>query len=175
MDTDSAYMALSGTLETLVKPSMKKEFYNEYGDWFPRPYCDKHRDEFLRTKTMGLEWSMQECCEKVLKHGKRTPGLFKEEFTGDGIVALNSKSYYCWGEKGNKFSSKGLNKRINQLNKDSYLNVLNTKKSFMGKNRGFVVKDQKMLTYNQIKRGLTYFYAKRRVCSDGVSTEPTLA
>jgi hypothetical protein len=37
-------------------------------------------------------------------------GLFKEEFIGEGIVSLNSKTYYCWSENedDDKYRSKGL-------------------------------------------------------------------
>ena len=98
----------------------------------------------------------------------------KEEFEGTGIVALNSKTYYCWdGEgSGSKYSSKGLSKSLNKMTKNAYLNVLKTREPVSGTNRGFISKNQKMHTYSQLKTGLTYFYAKRRVCDDGVSTKP---
>lgn len=30
-------------------------------------------------------------------YDKRTPGLFKEEWSGEGIIGLSSKTYYCFG------------------------------------------------------------------------------
>ena len=36
------------------------------------------------------------------------PDLFKLEFEGDGIIALASKMYYCFGEN-DKFSCRGIN------------------------------------------------------------------
>jgi hypothetical protein len=36
-------------------------------------------------------------------YDKRTPGLFKTEFTADGMIALCSKTYYCFGKE-DKFS-----------------------------------------------------------------------
>ena len=175
MDTDSAYMALTGPLESIIKPERAKEFYEEYGKWFPRPYCDSHAKDFLRTKLSkdtDRVWVPLECCKEVYRYDLRTPGLFKEEFKGEGIVALNSKTYFCWGgEDGDvKYSSKGLSKRTNRLTKACYLDVLRSGKSKRGVNKGFVLKQNVMYTYEQFKTGLTYFYPKRKVLEDGVST-----
>ena len=168
-------MALSGPLETLVVSPLKEEFYREYEKyekWFPCPYCPSHREEFLRTKLADRQWIPESCCRDQTQFDKRTPGLFKEEFRGDGIIALNSKTYFCWSEGKSKLSSKGLSKRHNSLTREQYLRVLKDRKPITGVNKGFVYKDHKMLTYRQLRAGLTYFYAKRKVCPDGVSTEP---
>ena len=119
-------------------------------------------------------WEPEPCCQDAYNYDLRTPGLFKEEFTGDGIEALNSKTYYCWNDKTNssKYSSKGIYKSLNNFTKDTYLDVLKTKASSSGVNKGFVVKDSKTYTYEQVKTGLTYFYAKRQVGADRVSTSP---
>jgi len=172
MDTDSAYMALSGpTLESVIKPHMRQEFYTEYGSWFPRPYCDAHRADFISAGMSGRPWERAECCSDVYRHDTRTPGLFKEEFEGDGIIALNSKTYFCWSDGGDtKYSSKGLSKRSNALSRECFLNVLRSGESMRGVNTGFVRKDNETFTYEQLKTGLTYFYAKRKVLADGVST-----
>ena len=176
MDTDSAYMALSGPLHSLVKPELRAQFFAEYGEWFPRPYCDEHRNDFINrsllTYSGGAEWRPHECCLKTLAYDKRTPGLFKVEFEGSGMVALNSKTYCCWKEDGSsKCSSKGLSKVTNNFSRDSYLGVLRSGRSVSGTNKGFVKKDNVMYTYSQLRTGLTYVYAKRRVLDDGVSTE----
>ena len=62
--------------------------------------------------------------------------LFKEEWAGDGIIGLSSKTYYRFGGK-DKFSCKGVNKKTNEINKEKYLNVLLTKQSSAGLNKGF--------------------------------------
>ena len=62
---------------------------------------------------------------------KRTPGLFKEEWAGAGIIGLSGKTYYCFGAY-DKFSCKGVNKKTNDINKEIYLNVLLTKQSSAG-------------------------------------------
>ena len=91
MDTDSAYMALAEkNFDELVKPELQEEYEKDKHNWFPR------------TDT-----------EENIAFDKRKPGLFKVEFEGDGIVALCSKSYFCWSDKKNKFSCKGVNKRTN--------------------------------------------------------------
>ena len=94
MDTDSAYMALSDTIHRIIKPPLQREFWTEYGNWFPRVACDIHQVEFVEAACKGETWKMHDCCKKVHKYDQRTPGLFKEEFYGEGIVALNSKTYY---------------------------------------------------------------------------------
>ena len=172
MDTDSEYMALSGeSLESVVRPEMKKEFFTQYGEWFPRLFCPSHKQEFVDTKVSGGEWSPRQCCADTLKFDTRTPGLFKVEFEGDGIVALNSKKYFRWSADGDsKYSSKGRSKRANRLTKDCFLHVMETGVPKMGVNKGFVRKDNQTYTSNQLKTGLTYFYAKIKVCDDGVST-----
>ena len=84
MDTDSAYMGLTGDFENLIKPELKEEFEKDKYKWFPRTDTEEHK-----------------------KMDKRTPGLFKIEYEGDGMVALCSKTYCVWGEE-NKISAKGV-------------------------------------------------------------------
>ena len=50
MDTDSAYMAMSNSLLLVVCAELRRQFWLEYGDWFPRPYCDQHKTDFVNTK-----------------------------------------------------------------------------------------------------------------------------
>jgi hypothetical protein len=168
-------MALSGdSLDDVIRPEMREAYYSNYGDWFPRPFCTDHKVEYVTTRMRGDTWRMGECCSRVHKFDMRTPGLFKEEFGGDGIVALNPKTYFCWDEnERSKYSSKGLSKRTNQLTRECFLSVLTGKESKTGVNKGFLRKDNKTFTYEQLKTGLTYFYGKRLVLPDGVSTENT--
>ena len=180
MDTDSAYMALSGPLEDLVKSEKRREFYESYGDWFPRPYCDEHRKDFIDTKLAmyesgdGEDWKPSECCRAIKLYDRRTPGLFKEEFEGKGMVALNSKTYCCWGDNDDdtpdKISCKGLSKKSNSLRVSDYKRALFDKTSVSGINKGFVVKNNSIYTYSSRRIGLTHFYVKRRLHDDGIST-----
>ena len=103
---------------------------------------------------------------------KKKPGLFKEEWSGEGIIGLKSKTY-CFGAE-DKFSCKGVNKKINEINKEKYLSVLLTKaeESSSKINKGFRVIDNSMYTYQQVRDGFSYLYRKRKVLEDGVSTLP---
>ena len=140
IDTDSAYMALSAdTLEEVAKPHLRQKYILEKNDWFPRDDTPEHA-----------------------AYLKRTPGLFKEEYRGDGIVALCSKTYYCFGVE-DKFSCKGINKRLNDIHKGTYMDVLLSKKSGSGTNRDFRDVNNKMYTYLQERAGFSYFYPKRKV------------
>ncbi len=71
-----------------------------------------------------------------------------------------------------KMSAKGLSKRsiVDPIYK--FRSVLKTKRSEGGVNKGFILRKNKMVTYNQRRLGLTYLYVKRKVCADGVSTLP---
>ena len=71
-----------------------------------------------------------------------------------------------------KASCKGMSKRLNDPQKEMYLNVLQTRQSQSGENRGFWVVEHKVLTYAQHRTGFSYFYSKRQVLEDGVSTVP---
>ena len=95
MDTDSFYLALSGTsLDDIVKASLKKEYLSDKTNWLA---IDD--DEF----------------------SKRTPGLFKPEFVGTRGVWLTAKCYLVQNEeemytnKENKYSCKGVSKKQNDM------------------------------------------------------------
>ena len=150
MDTDSAYIALAGSsIDELVKPELRKEYTANKHKWFPRSDTEEHA-----------------------AYDKRTPGLFKVEWSGDGFVGLNSKTYCCWGSEGRKISCKGISKKDNDIKKDVYLRVLKSGKSEEAENRGFRLLGNRMMTYSQFKTGFSYFYPKRKVEEDGVSTKP---
>ncbi len=172
MDTDSAYMALSKTFRQSIKPSLRRDFWQQHDQWFPRQACSQHLSSFVDHMLADQDWTMLECCKEINNFDKRTPGLFKEEFRGTGIISLNSKTYFCWNEKEEKCRSKGLNRKQNQLTRDQFLSVLKDKSPVSGSNTGFMKKNNHLFTYTQSRNGLTYLYAKRHVLDDGVSTLP---
>ena len=91
------------------------------------------------------------------------------EWAWGGIIGLSSKTYYCFrGE--DKFTYKGVNKKTNEINKEKYLNVFLT--SSAGLNKSFRVVDNTIYNYQQIRNGFAYFYPKRKVLEDGVTTMP---
>jgi hypothetical protein len=80
MDTDSAYMALSGaTFASVVKHEMK--------DSYQRALTGCCRDDVYP------QWLPRTCCTKHAKYDKRTPRLFKLEYEGDVMIGLCSKTY----------------------------------------------------------------------------------
>ena len=90
---------------------------------------------------------------------------------------LNSKVYIIWGQRDKegklkyKVSCKGTQQKRNELKVDHFKNVLNTKEPHRVENAGFIrFKDGVIKTYTQAKTGMGYFYAKRKVLDDGVST-----
>ena len=175
MDTDSSYFALSAeNLEEAVKPELKQDFYEHYSKWFSSPACEVHYEKFVETKLGGGTWIPEECCQAAYKYQKRTPGLFKTEFKGLGIIALCSKTYMCWNEKETKVSCKGIQKKRNRnnLTREIFMNVLKTQRAGKGINKGFRSVNGNMYTYEQERHGLSYMYPKRKVLGDGVSTTP---
>ena len=80
MDTDSPYMALSAPLESIFKPGMEREFWEEYGMWFPKRARESHNSEFIDCMLSGGTWVQGECCKHITKHDSRTPGLFKGKY-----------------------------------------------------------------------------------------------
>ena len=104
MDTDSLYLALSEeNLEDVIFPK-KRAKWNQLRS----KYCI---DNFTANATDNS--FHRTCCTVHKKHGKREPGLFKEEFRCAEMSCLCSKTYCCYDKRTNKykFSSKRLNKR----------------------------------------------------------------
>ena len=151
MNTESAYMALSGPLESIIKPNLRKAFYTNYSLWFPKQYCAKHKTGFIEIKLSGKKWVLGKCCSDQLRHDKRTPGLFKKEFIGYGIIALNFKSYFCWNQESEKLSSKGLSKTQNTLTKANFMSVLAGQTKVAEANRGFLFMKGNMYSYEHVR------------------------
>ena len=173
MDTDSAYIALAGeSIDDLVTPEHRKHYFKHRSEWLPAECFDEHKEEYVNTRLAGRSWTATEsCCIARKAFDKRTPGLFKVEWRGNGFIGLCSKTYYCFGAS-DKCTTKGLNKRQNDIDKDAFLNVLTSRRSGSGFNRGFRVHNSSMMTYVQERAALTYFCPKRKVLADGLSTAP---
>ena len=119
------------------------------------------------------------CCIVHKKHDKREPGLFKEEFRCAEMFCLCSKTYCSYDKQTNKhkFSSKGLNKRTLEECGDGgtmskYRKVLEEAVNVTSTNRGFRRIQHCVATYEQTKRGLSYFHPKRIKEEDGKRTKP---
>jgi len=61
---------------------------------------------------------------------------------------------------------------LNNIQKENYLNVLDSQEPHMVENMGFRMHNGIMRTYSQKKVGMNWFYAKRKVSSDGINCEP---
>ena len=98
--------------------------------------------------------------------------LLKLEWCGEGFIGLCSKTYFCHGgeQSVDKYSCKGIQKSLNKFGYKEYLDVLTNRVSGSGQNRGFRTVGSTMYTYSQNRHGLSYFYPKRKVLEDGVTT-----
>ncbi len=177
-DTDSIWIGVSNeNLDSLVKPYLKRDYFENYHKTWPSLSCEKHRNDFIETKMNGLPWNISnyDCCEKYHKQEKRTPLLFKYEYTCDYLYALNCKTYHagCLDNTPPKFSTKGISKRHSDLVSNDFKDVLESQTPKKGKNISFCSKDSNMYTYKQERVGLSYLYCKRIVSSDGFTTSPT--
>ena len=110
------------------------------------------------------------CCSEHMKHDKREPGLFEEEFRCTEMIRLCSKTYRCFDQSIEqiKFSSKGLNKRPLEEsgagNLEKYRRVLDEKTNVQSTNRGFRTIQHSVCTYEQTKRGFKCFYPTK-ICT----------
>ncbi|KAG3076359.1 hypothetical protein PI125_g21525 [Phytophthora idaei] len=154
MDTDSAYIAFSceKPFQDCIKPELRDHFQEHKYDWFPRDYNTE-----------------------VAKFDRRTPGLFKDEWSGDAMVSLSSKNYICYLPDESykvKVSAKGVQqgrgRNEHVLNPDGFETVVRDRITLQGTNKGFrLSKETKsIITYTQTKSALSYFYDKRQVLSD---------
>ena len=96
-------------------------------------------------------------------------GLFKVEWAGKGFIGLSAKTYFCYGDEGDKCSTKGINK-TQTLTREHFKSVIESKNSVSGTNRGFIFKNNNVFTYEMNRTGLSYLYCKRKVLENGVST-----
>ena len=170
MDTDSLYLALSEeNLEDVILPEKQAE-------------CDQLRskdctDDFTENATDNC--FPRTCSNVHKKHDKREPGLLREEFWCAEKLCLCSKTYCCYDKQTNKhkFSSKGLNKRTLKEYGDGgprpkNRKVLEEAVIVTSAKRGFRTFQHSVATYEQTKKGLSYFYPKRIVEEDGIHKKP---
>ena len=169
MDADSLYLALAEKeLEDCIRPETRAEWQ--------RLRTNDSADNF--TADAVLNFFFRTCCVKHKQHDKREPGLFKEEFRCTEMLCLRSKTYCCFEvtSKKLKISSKGLNKRVLEQNGDGtlekYRRVSNEKVNVTSNNRGFRTNNHSVANYEQVKKGLSYFYPKRIVETDGLHIQP---
>ena len=92
------------------------------------------------------------------------------------MVGLNSKVYHIWAEEVDgeiitKTSCKGVQKKRNELVREDFLKIIeNPLYEHLVENAGFIRDGVETRTYKQTKRGLNYWYVKRKILNDGVSS-----
>ena len=107
-----------------------------------------------------------------------SPGLLKEEFRCRELLCLCSKIFCCFDSNSHKYkiSSKGLDERTLEDCGNGpmakYRNVLDEFNKVTSTNRSFRTVHHSVATYEQTKKGLSYFYPKKGVEADGVVTLP---
>ncbi|GMF28183.1 unnamed protein product [Phytophthora fragariaefolia] len=162
LDTDPAYIAFSceKPFVECIKPELREHFQQHKYEWFPRDYS-----------------------EEMAQFDRRTPGLFKDEWSGDAMVhvSLSSKNYICYLPDESckvKVSAKGVQqnggRNGNILNPDGFESVVRGRITLQGTNKGFrLSKESKsIITYTQTKTALSYWYDKRKVLDGGITTVP---
>ena len=133
--------------------------------------------DIFTTDAVGY-FFLRTCCLKHKQHDKREPGLFEEQFRCTEMLWLCSKTYCCYDVTSNKpkFSSKSLNKRVLEESVDGplekYRRVLNETVNVTSNNRGFRTDIHSLATYEQVKKGVSYFYPKRIIETDGIHIQP---
>ena len=161
-DTDSLYIAFAReSIDECVKVELREEW-------------NRIKWDFLSSEDKS-EMDFEGHAITKEQFDKRTPGKFKPEFKGDGEYALNSKVFHIWknlpdGTVKSKISCKGTQKSRNDLGKEHFSSVLDTKEPYFVKNVGFIKDNLTLKTYTQTKVGLSHFYAKRKVLADGIHT-----
>ena len=169
MDTDSLSLALwEENLEDIILPEKTNEW-----DAIRSRDCT---DSFTAIATGNF--FPKTCCTAQKKHDKRAPGLFREEIRCSEKLCLCSKTYCCYDRKSNKykFSSKRFYKRTLEDCGDGlmwkYRKVLEEAVNVSSTNRGFRTMKNSVATYEQTKKGLSYFYSQSVVEEDGMHTKP---
>ncbi len=179
-DTDSIWLGISAeNLDDLVRPNLRRQYFENYDKIMPALACTAHKELFIETRVVGLDWVMEDfpCCVIYNREQQRTPLLFKYEYTGDFLYALTCKTYHagCYDDDGCDFkqSTKGVSKKHSNLRANDFMDVLRDHHPKKGINLSFVTKKSEIYTYKQERVGLSYLYYKRKVCADGRRTMPT--
>ena len=166
MDTDSFYMALTENDLYECFNEVAKSQMQENAKLY-------HEQENCYLPNAQLNFLTRSCCKEHGAMDKRTPGLFKIEWKGTEMICLNSKTYCAFDENNRKMKMalKGSNKNlVSPL--ERFKSVLFNKVPYEGTNKGFRYYRGNVFTYKQNKMSITYFYYKRFVHDDGVTTSP---
>jgi hypothetical protein len=169
-DTDSIYIAHSAVnkdgdvdWQAIIKEEFRDEYMRQIKNNHHVLNVDPNHCFFPRI-----------CCDAHAARDRRTPGLLKVEFDkGVCYAGLASKTYWVATPTSQKYSSKVLQKdKLEQNTGERYMQVLTSQKPDGATNVGFRTRQGNVFTYSQHRKALPYFYIKREVLSDGVTTRP---
>ena len=174
-DTDSAYLSLaSHNLPSLVPSHLRASFKKIHPDMFVTDYCPRHKDLYFDLFFAGRDKEFIPCdeCRDTSLFTKRTLGLYKLEAKGDYFIALCSKCYVLVDSSSHttKCVAKGV--QLSQVRDPFpyYYNALFEGARQTVTNRGFRSHEGHVRSYTVSKYAFSYFYVKRIVQSDGIST-----
>ena len=157
------------------KRKTAKLIYQDFNNKYMDVYTLDKNDEYEHLSINNLEQLPPDCCQVAKSKTLRKLGLFKLENKTTGQISLNSKTYCLYNienETTLKVSHKGVSVALNNLTYDKFLNVLNTKITYKGINKGFRDIHKHMATYTQEKDALTWLYVKRKLNDDYNTTMP---
>ena len=169
MDTDSLYLALSEeNSEDIILPEKRNEWETIRSDDCTDIFTANATGNFFPIT----------CWNAHKKHNQWESGLFKEEFRCSEKLCFCIKTFCCYDRKSNKykFSSKWLNKITLEDCGDGpmskYHKVLEEAVNVTSTNGEFRSMKHSVATYEQTKKGLSYFYRIRHLEEDGIHTQP---
>ena len=165
MNTELLFLAFAEKdLEDCIRPEMRVEWERLQSN-----YCI---DSYTANALANL--LPRTCCVEEKLHCKRERGLFKEEFRYTETLCQCGKTYCCSDVTSDKhkLSSKSFKKRVQEQrgsrSLENYHRVLNKKVDFTANNRGFRTNNHSVVTYEQFKKSLPYFFSKRTIESNGI-------
>ena len=145
-------------------------------NWSGTLRCGDCTDENSATST--TKFFHRACCGKHEKHNSRETGLFKEEFCCAETICLCIIAYDSYNSQSNKpkNSSKRLKKSTLEDSGDGPLskhrNVSEEVVRVTSTIRGFRTIQHPVATYEQTKKGLSYFQPIRNVQQNGIQIVP---
>ena len=123
-DTDSMYFSLShGNMDDCVPEELKTLYFWDKLIWMSAEACPKHEEQYIKCRSKGKSWTMEQCCLDFNSFDKRSLGKIKVEYKGTAQVSLTSKLYFCSGET-KKQGCKGVSIFQNPLSFEQYVDVL---------------------------------------------------
>ena len=162
-DTDSLYVAFAReSIDDCVKQELREEW-------------DRLKWNFFSSDDDTTEMVFDGSKITKKQYDKRSPGKFKPEFHGDGMYCLNAKVNHIWknlpdGTTKSKSACKGTQKSRNDLVRENFSSVLDTRDPHYVRNAGIIKDNLTLKTYLQSKVGLSHYYMKRKVSADGTHT-----